>query len=404
MPGKHINDVSEQTCRRCKDKNAVLVVRTEPLCRCVLNCQKAISTTNYDYRTCFIRYVNTKAIKRMETFRVRNSAQDQQRKMLLPISFGFSSLVLLHILDFHIGTQKARTNRAGYSLTLLFVDCSSVETSAPKPDLLSEVSKRYPGHEYATVQLEDVFRSGAADETLNGLLPTSSLETSGTPLERLSTLMNSLTSATARADVIPILRTRLIVEEAKRLGCEGVLWGDSTTKLAEKTLAETAKGRGFSLPWQIADGESPFGVTFNYPLRDVLKKELVSYAELLDPPLTPLVDPGSMGVTPTNMSSKNTTIDDLMKQYFESVEENFPSVVANVVRTTSKLEAKPVSEDDPRCKLCQMAVSDGRFGIHGWGGDQQEGHEDSLTSASQGLCYGCTRAMAGAKPAAKTSS
>ncbi|RAL68532.1 hypothetical protein DID88_007259 [Monilinia fructigena] len=37
-------------------------------------------------------------------------------------------------------------------------------------------------------------------------------------------------------------------------------------------------------------------------------------------------------------SSKSTTIDDLMAQYFESVEENFPSIVANVVRTSSKLK------------------------------------------------------------------
>jgi cytoplasmic tRNA 2-thiolation protein 2 len=339
----------------------------------------------------------------METFRVRNSAPDHQRKILLPLSFGVSSVVLLQILDYHLKTQKAKTGRTGFSLIVLFVDCSSVENAAPNAGLLGQVSERYSDHQYATVPLEDICRIGAADDALLDLLPDSSLKKSGSPLERLWTLMNSLTSATARADVIPILRTRLIVEEARRFGCEGILWGDSTTKLAEKTLAETAKGRGFSLPWQIADGESPFGVTFNYPLRDVLKKELVSYIDLLDPPLRPLVDQSSLEPTHTSMSSKNTTIDDLMKQYFESVEENFPSIVANVVRTTSKLEAKPTLDSDPRCKLCKMPVSDSRFGIHGWGGDQQDGLEESSV-VTTGLCYGCTRAIPTTKSAANAAS
>ena len=211
--------------------------------------------------------------------------------------------------------------------------------------------------------------------------------------ERLAALMESLTSATARADVASTLRTRLIVEHAKSTGCEGILWGDSTTKLAGKTLAETAKGRGFSLPWHIADGESPFGVTFNYPLRDVLKKELVAYSNLIEPPLSSLVHDASSNAPQLSMSSKNTTIDDLMKQYFESVEESFPSIVSNVVRTTSKLEGPAASTEDPRCSLCSMPVADGRFGIHGWGGDQQDGVDPASAETKQGLCYGCTRSI-----------
>lgn len=81
--------------------------------------------------------------------------------------------------------------------------------------------------------------------------------------EVLMHLLSSLPSTTSRMDILSILRTRLIVEIAKKEGCAAVLWGDSTTRLAQKTLAETAKGRGFSIPWQTADGDSPFGM---YPL------------------------------------------------------------------------------------------------------------------------------------------
>jgi cytoplasmic tRNA 2-thiolation protein 2 len=322
---------------------------------------------------------------------VNFTTPEQSRKILLALSLGVSSISLLNILDCHLKTQRSKTGRTGFSLLVLFVDCSSVDNSAPNREVLDQVSQRYPDYEFAKVKLEDIFRDGAADDLLHDIFPDACPATNNSTLERLSTLMNSLTSATARADVVPMLKTRLIVEEAKRLGCEGVLWGDSTTRLAVKTLAETAKGRGFSLPWQIADGQSPFGVNFNFPLRDLLKKELVSYVDMLDPPLTPLVDQEQQ--TPTSISSKSTTIDDLVKQYFESAEQTLPSTVANVVRTMSKLEAKPTSDADARCKLCKMPVSDGRFGIHGWGGDQVDGLADSSSETRPGLCYGCTRSI-----------
>ncbi|KAF2008386.1 cytoplasmic tRNA 2-thiolation protein 2 [Aaosphaeria arxii CBS 175.79] len=375
MPGKHVEGIAEKACRRCKDNSAVLVVRLEPLCR-----------------DCFNRYVQTKAIKRMETFRVRNSAPDQQRKILLPVSFGVSSVSLLHILDTHLKTQQAKTGRTGYSLVVFFVDTSSIDEKSPNPELLKRLQESYPDHTYVSVALQDLVAHIPPGDPLLELVPALGLENTPT-LERFSTLVNSLTSATARADVLSTLRTRLIVERAKLAGCEGILWGDSTTKLAEKTLSETAKGRGFSLPWQILDGESPFGIGFHYPLRDVLKKELASYVELSDPSLSTFVHEGSTLATQASMSSKNTTIDDLMKQYFESVEENFPSIVANVVRTTGKLEASEVAQSDPRCSLCKMPVVQGRFGIHGWGGDQQDGLLPAGADTATGLCYGCTRSM-----------
>lgn len=316
--------------------------------------------------------------------------------MLLPMSFGVSSVTLLHVLDHHLKNQKARTGRPGFSLAVVFIDTSAVDRFSPDGGLLAQLKQRYPDHIYEVLPLHQVLETGTSpDDLLLELFPdfTDSSETNEpTGDEKLISMMKSLTSATARVDVMSALRTRLIVQYAKSTGCEGILWGDSTTKLAEKTLAETAKGRGFSLPWLIADGESPFGLTFTFPVRDLLKKELTSYAAITEPPLLSLVHQDPSKKTQPAPSSKSTTIDDLMKQYFESVEENFPSIVSNVVRTTSKLQPATDFASQPRCKLCQMPVADGRFGVHGWGGDQDDG---GVTSAelSHGLCYGCSRSI-----------
>ena len=358
-----------------------------PVCACTLWAVYFLYA-KISCRQCFARYVHTKAIKRLETFRV-NFHTNEERKVLLPLSFGVSSTTLLHILDLHLKTQMSKTGRTGFALSIVAI--GDVQGTLPTADLLESVRKQYPGYEYAELPLHDVFRVIPDDSALRDLIPAVEGPLPTTQ-DQLARLINSLTSATARADVLATLRTRLIVEHAKTAGCQSILWGDSTTTLAEKTLAETCKGRGFSLPWQVSDGKSPFGVYFHYPLRDVLKKELVSYISLAESGLSSLVHDLDSGATQASTSSKNTTIDDLMKQYFESVEENFPSIVSNVVRTSGKLEMPANADSDPRCGLCDMPVPGGRFGIHGWGGYQQDDVESSSKS-TKNICYGCTRSL-----------
>ncbi|KAF2806312.1 uncharacterized protein BDZ99DRAFT_465942 [Mytilinidion resinicola] len=310
------------------------------------------------------------------------------------MSFGVSSVTLLHILDYQLKNQTAKTGRTGFQLLVVHIDTSAVEQTAPNPSLISNLQARFPDHSYAVLPVKDVF-----EETTSDAKP----QTSGQPEEQaephatstsshLSTLLASLPSATALADTITTLRTRLLTAYAAAHACEAILWGDSTTRLAERTLSETAKGRGFSLPWSVADGPTPGGIMFNYPLRDLLKKELLSHAEFVRPPLTEVMfEESKTGVVST--SSKTTTIDDLMRAYFESVEENYPSIVANVVRTATKLEPAGFEQSDARCQLCGMPVPEGRFGIHGWGGDQHDAQGLEAGVQKEGLCYGCTRSV-----------
>ncbi|KAE9962642.1 hypothetical protein BLS_002244 [Venturia inaequalis] len=360
MPGQVITGL----CKRCGVLEAILTVRNDALCR-----------------ECFSKYVHTKIVKRMEAFRTRHSAQGEERFLLLPISLGVSSVTLLHILDGHLQGQRHRTGRTGFNLKLLFVAMPGQESDqeAKKCDA---IRKRYPQYPFTTLRLDSIF-----------LTASSRISTTPGETERaqksLSKLLDSISSATSRVDVLNLLKTRLIVTFAKLNTCEGILWASSTTKLAETILAETAKGRGFSLPWAVTDSLSPHGVPFFYPVRDVLKKELISRLELDgDAGLKHLVI--EEGETKAPPSSKNTTIDVLMKQYFESVEEHYPSIVSNVVRTTGKLdEAKWDAAQS--CKLCQLPVDDALLGINGWGGDQKRHQEAGEREV--GLCYGCARSL-----------
>ena len=353
MPSRRANGpIDTALCRRCQDNSPILTIRNEPLCN-----------------TCFHKYVSTKVVKRLESFRVRHSKPGQEPTLLLPLSFGAGSNALLCLLSQHLKGQVEKTGRTGFKLLILHVDDASL--SEDHTVTLGRVKHRYPEHKYISPSLFDIFSledftSLLADNNENEI----EISQEATNAERFQGLISSLGSATSRRDAIQILKRRLIVHVAKQHSCEAVLWGDSTTKLAERTLAETAKGRGFSLPWIVADGESPYGVQFYYPMRELLSKEIRAFVSAVELPLDELiVEPRAKPA----VSTKHTTIDDLMEQYFQSVEREYPSIVANVVRTAGKLQPTPLSVVEQQCELCEMPL---------------EGQSPERSR----LCYGCIRA------------
>lgn len=100
-------------------------------------------------------------------------------------------------------------------------------------------------------------------------------------------------------------------------------------------------------------------------------------------------------------SGRNITIDELMTQYFESIETQYPSIVANVVRTAGKLKPPPPgSADGGPCMICGLPGD-------GAGGDMtlsaltlnagvNEGEKPGNGNKRSDMCYGCARSTYGA--------
>jgi cytoplasmic tRNA 2-thiolation protein 2 len=352
MPGRRTIPIDKALCRRCQTDPPAITVRTEPLCA-----------------PCFVKYVSTKIVKRMESFRVRHTDPGRDRILLLPLSFGSSSTTLLHTLSRHLQGQAEKTGRTGFRLHVLHVHLPEDHGYAT---ILDDVARSYPDHSYTTAHLKNVL----SQEDFPGLFPTPQEDThtsndssAGVPV--LDVLLARLDSATSRADLVQILLRKLVVQVAKEHGCEAVLWGDSTTRLAERTLAETAKGRGLAVPWIAADGDSLHGMPFYCPMRDLLSKEITSFTTLVDPPLRPIIAEPEVKIA---ASTKSITIDGLMKQYFESVEEDYPSIVANVVKTSGKLQTPSLADIEKQCELCDMPL-------------------DGQAPERSRLCYACIRTL-----------
>ncbi|KAL2221766.1 hypothetical protein M432DRAFT_193121 [Thermoascus aurantiacus ATCC 26904] len=369
MPGKEFTD----PCVDCKDAEASLTVRGRRLCR-----------------DCYIRYADVKALRRMEKYRLRrNAPKDRRRKLLLPLSYGVSSTVLLHMLNGQLERQLSSGGvhaRAAYDLHVLVVDPSTISPlNPPCEERFAAVQQRYPMHTYTQVPFHSIFQHDPdiKDTMAQFAGPGFVDDASKSDQDRLDAFRASIQSATSRADIDNILLNRLIVACAKEYGCEGILWGDSDSRLAAKTLASVAKGRGASLTWHVCDGPSPWDVEFTFPLRDLFKPELELYASQI-PGLEEIIIPDQP--VSENMSNRNLSIDKLLMHYVQTQGAKYPGVMANVVRTVSKLQPAQISAGEVRCALCGASagsVEDLTATVPG-AGTQTDDHESRF-------CYGCAR-------------
>jgi len=87
-----------------------------------------------------------------------------------------------------------------------------------------------------------------------------------------------------------------------------------------------------------------------------------------------------------------------MFRYFAEVEESYPSVVANVARTTGKLvrllnnNSNDGADHQEGCGMCGMPLDE--QGDERWRGEL--GMENGHDGGEEGkLCYGCERSIRG---------
>lgn len=256
------------------------------------------------------------------------------------------------------------------------------------------------------------------DDPSSSSSPPADLSSAEPPARRLRELLSRLPSTTSRADVVRLLVRHLLVRTAAAESCAVLLMGYNTTSLAELTLSEAAKGRGFAVPWGVNDGwasfprvsrredaasaereetaesssnSSPNGMLIYHPLRELFRKELLIYSGLTSPPLTPLLSENSRSSSAAVVSHKDLSIDDVMARYFAEVEENYPSVVANVVRTTGKLNRFGGDGEHGSCGLCGLGLDE--VGDERWRGEL--GEQKNEGDGRERLCYGCERSVYG---------
>lgn len=367
--------------------------------------------------------------------------------LLLPFSFGVSSLALLHILSDQMASQLARVGRTGYELLVVWVDDCGVmgdeERSKQCWELFNDLKQRYARNgtenreskRFLVVPLEEIYTYGRSCAGSYGadITPHEPLLCN---LHKLRTLISSISTLSSKQDILYILLTRLLNLVALKHHCHAILYSHSITRLAEMTLSETAKGRGFSVPWATGDCITP-PITMHthlapnlkaiHPLRDLLYKELVTYiitlglSRFLYPGTipTPTTTTATHSLIPTRTTS--TTIDSLIHAYFSTMEHSYPSIVANVVKTINRVPpaklpvtssaispqvSTPQGEHTfPSCAVCGFPIDMEEDSV--WEGEDAAGSISSenilkeLRVGIDALCVGCKRTWEGGKGSAE---
>lgn len=324
----------------------------------------------------------------MKPFEFMRVGKHAVQNVLLALSFGYCSLSLLALLDRLADRQRARTKRVGLRLYIVHVlGADAHENMASATAKLAQLQATFPQHEFSSVSLEDGVNSSDTQ-----------IQEDGDDTTLPSHLLQNL-SATSHEDIMLLVRDRVIQREAARHACTRVLYGDTLSKLTERILSQTAKGRGFALPQVIGTAPPQTGlVPTAYPLRDIYRAEMEEYAQYTLPRIWNVVSSASTSAyrERTGTSARTLTIDKLMAQYVDEMEKKAPSTVANVLNTSSKL-VQPLRL--LHCSVCRLAMDRGTSGLRGWGGDQAIESNSTLPESSVQdsqtplLCYGCTRTL-----------
>ncbi|KAM6409169.1 cytoplasmic tRNA 2-thiolation protein 2 [Rhynochetos jubatus] len=170
--------------------------------------------------------------------------------------------------------------------------------------------------------------------------------------QELLQLFEAVETATAREELLQMLRTHLILQTARTRGYSKVMTGESCTRVAVKLLTNLALGRGAFLAVDTGFVDGRHGdVMVVRPMRDYVAKEIAFYNHFFDVP-TVIAPP-----LPTKRREK-PSIHRLMERFLLGLQEDFPSTISTVYRTGEKLSPAPAKADSEsqRCLLCLCAL------------------------------------------------
>lgn len=300
---------------------------------------------------------------------------NQQSKVLVPLSFGSSSLVMFDILNDALTEQKqTQRGNTGFSIDVLV--CLRKEEDR---FLYESLARQLHNIRYASNREKlsfhfisiEAFYENCSNELLSILLSdqdflSRSIEGQLDPSHHYTVeeLLAKCPDKTSREDLLTFIHRHLIKRYAYQHDHKAILWGHSMTKLADETISSIVKGRGSQIASLLTDTElNPLyeGKFRNlFPLKDVLLSEVDAYCytKELDGFLvayvaqdTLLVNKRDRKEQPTKLI-KNMSINEIARKYFDDVEAGYSNVISTVVRTAYKL-AEPKVLTSQSCSICR---------------------------------------------------
>ncbi|KAF5831164.1 hypothetical protein DUNSADRAFT_13493 [Dunaliella salina] len=269
-----------------------------------------------------------------------------REKVLVAISGGCCSLAMLSCILSFVSSDPTRLSKGKVALELVVVHIEEGEASAGlSPGQLEQHRRELRAAVAATgysgvmecVPLCRVFQDGTH-------------ASHGQQLERLHKLVRGVRDMTACEDLLVHLRQHLLLQLARDMGCTKIARGDCAGTVAVHVLAETAKGRGYSLPADIALMDARFGPgapAVVMPMREIMHKEAAFYCRSRGIPA-----PISLPTLPPESENPKDSINQLAEDFVNSLQANLPSVMFTVLRSATALQTFDFNDPEAANQLC----------------------------------------------------
>jgi len=326
---------------------------------CVKCCNPGILITRINdsfCKTCFQVYVVHKfraAIGKSHLIR------DGER-VLVAFSGGPNSAALIHMIQDGLGLKVHKKLR--FIPTLIHVDQTSVLP-------LEESDRQAVQAKVGQLMADSGFPAFMTRLDVGLTLESSPASTSSLPADqlywpvdtlgprgdlgpkmqdRLTSVVQGLTSISSREDFILNLRNQLLVSIARHMGISKVLTAECSTRLGVRILSDVAQGRGsqVALNTTFADARNE-DVQFVRPVRDLNVKDLAMYNNLFH--VSSVFIP-----TLTTKGEVGASIERLTETFVTGLQADYQSTVPNIVKTSEKLGLPNFSAT--KCVYCKSPL------------------------------------------------
>ncbi|SGZ54527.1 CIC11C00000001852 [Sungouiella intermedia] len=310
------------------------------------------------------------------------------QRVLLPLSFGPSSLVLFDMIASLLQEQNlAHKGKQGFELVVLHLQEDEQAAEKIKFKIVNADDWKLSDKMKISVSNEfDVIAQKLDSKSETALT--------------VSHLLELSPSRSLRADLLAIIYEDTIFQTAH-------------DAMATEVISLTVKGRGLQISQEIADGPRSYGdhsVHVIFPLREVLFAEVDAVLKLREG----LLQYMKISEEPQTRIVKNMTVQALTSQYFDNLDATgYASTASTVVKTAEKLGGPK----DPKTGICQICGCDIHQDARKWlrnitvaeaaplVKDEQRKYAEAyelefrandVSGVGLTVCYGCTTTLAGA--------
>jgi len=328
-------------CLKCKAKpHNVNIRKNYPLCK-----------------ECFLSFMQHK-------FRTNIGQARKVKKganVLIALSGGNCSRALLDIFyKYHKGAENPKSGKIQRfkEIAVAYID-DSIITGENHVEKIKEIVTPY-NIPLLIRSIEDVFSISLDDDNNNSNIFTIKKKDGKKELAinqitnidnkiAMKELFESIPLLADKECLINNIRLVLLNYMAKTSKYTVLCLGDSSTKVAIDVISNTCKGRGSSLPEDIAN-ETEFlnDVVVIKPGKTLLKEEFIQYNEYFDLDCIPEKQYSDLEIS--------KSIDLISAGFISDLQENFPSTVTTVVSTANKISVEKEKYSPYHCTLCLCPI------------------------------------------------